>query len=63
MAANHQELSTVLCGADCDDGDGGVVTLDLVGHAPAGWASTRRVELGVVVAGANGDAIYRVDLP
>lgn len=63
VAANHQELSTVLCGADCDDGDGGVVTLDLVGHAPAGWASTRRVELGVVVAGANGDAIYRVDLP
>lgn len=62
-ATDHQDVTSELCGAGCDDGDGGVVSLDLAGHAPAGWGSGRHTRVGVVVAGADGDAIYRVDFP
>jgi hypothetical protein len=40
----------------------GDATLDVAGHAPPGWASTREIDVGVVLAGSDGDAVYRVAL-
>ncbi len=62
-ATDFSEVLTNLCGESCDDGDGGAVTLDLATYAPAGWSTTRGVDIGVIVTGATADATYRVDFP
>jgi len=62
-ATDVEEVVTDLCGQSCRAGEGGVIVLDLASHAPAGWSATRFIDLGVVLAGSDGDAIYRVDLP
>lgn len=56
-------MNTDLCGTGCAGGSRGIVALDLLDNAPAGWGTVRDVVVGAVLSGAGTDAIYRVDLP
>jgi hypothetical protein len=62
-APSHNANATNLCGTTCTAGNGTDVTLDILANAPAAWATTRDVEVGVVMVGSGTDATYQVDLP
>jgi hypothetical protein len=55
---------TDLCGTGCATGSGSEMKIDIAGHAPPGWLSSddKEIDVGVILAGSNGDAIYRVQL-
>lgn len=63
MASVSAADTANLCGTTCTDGSGTDVVLNLATEAPATWASSRLVEVGVLLTGAGTNAIYRVDFP